>query len=99
MREFDLLKHVYATVGSAGPSVLIGPGDDMALVRLGDRQLLAAVDQIVDGRHVTVSTMPIELVGRKAITRSLSDVAAMAGRPVALMAAATLPADFGHDFL
>ena len=72
MREFDLLQHVYqASSGLAGP-VVIGPGDDMALLRLGGRDLLVAVDQVVAGRHFDATT-PIALVGRKAVTRSLSD--------------------------
>jgi thiamine-monophosphate kinase len=97
MREFDLLEHVYARSGGPDERVLIPPGDDMAMVRLGGRELLAAVDQVVDGRHVLLATTPIELVGRKAVARSLSDVAAMAARPVACLAAVTLPPDFGGE--
>ncbi|MHC4218410.1 MAG: thiamine-phosphate kinase [Planctomycetota bacterium] len=97
MRESELLQHVYAMAGAATSDVPIPPGDDMAMVRFHDRALLASVDQVVDGRHVDLERVPLELVGRKAITRSLSDVAAMAAKPVALMAAVTLPPDFGHE--
>ena len=83
MREFDLLRYIYDATAPAARHVLIGPGDDMAMVRLGSRHLLAAVDQLVAGRHVDLAATPLELVGRKAIARSLSDVAAMAGTPVA----------------
>jgi thiamine-monophosphate kinase len=97
MREFDLLEHVYARSGTADERVLIPPGDDMAMLRLGGLELLVAVDQIVDGRHVLVESTPIELVGRKAVTRCLSDVAAMAAKPAAALVAVTLPPDFGAD--
>ena len=97
MRESELLQHVYAMAGPPTPDLPIPPGDDMAMVRFHDRGLLTAVDQVVDGRHVDLERTPIDLVGRKAITRSLSDVAAMAAKPVALLAAVTLPPDFGHD--
>jgi thiamine-monophosphate kinase len=97
MREFELLQHVYAAAGSPTERVPVGPGDDMAVVQLEGRTLLAAVDQVVAGRHIDPATTPLELVGRKAVTRSLSDVAAMAGRPMALMAAATLPPEFGRE--
>lgn len=97
MREFELLEHVYASVRETPDRVRVGPGDDMAVVRLAGRDLLAAVDQVVDGRHVTLATTPPGLVGRKSVLRSLSDVAAMAARPVAALAAATLPPDFGTD--
>jgi thiamine-monophosphate kinase len=97
MRESSLLGHIYATASKSDQRVMIGPGDDMAMVQLTGRRLLAAVDQLIDGRHVIVAKTPIELVGRKAITRSLSDIAAMAGVPLACLAAATLPPEFGDD--
>ena len=98
MREFDLLQHIYASNPGLDRRVLIPPGDDMGMVRLraSKGNILAAVDQLVDGRHVRLATTPIELVGRKAITRSLSDIAAMGAQPLATLVAATLPPDFGQ---
>lgn len=97
MREFALLEHIYASAHNRDPRVLIGPGDDMGLVKTGGAYLLAAVDQLIDGRHVRVASTPLDLVGRKAITRSLSDIAAMAGEPLATLVAATLPPQFGSE--
>ena len=97
MRESELLQHIYATTSGPTPLVPIPPGDDMAMLLVGDQSIMVAVDQVVAGRHVDLATTPLELVGRKAVTRSLSDVAAMAGHPVALLATAALPPDFGHD--
>ncbi len=97
MREFDLLNHIYSANVDLESRVLIGPGDDMGLIQMDGRRLLAAVDQLVDGRHVVVAKTPLEFVGRKAITRSLSDIAAMAGSPLATLAAVTLPPDFSED--
>lgn len=97
MREFSLLQHIYQATGEMHERVLIGPGDDMALLKLAGTKLLAAVDQIVDGRHVRLEATPIELIARKAITRSLSDIAAMAGKPVATLVAITLPVGFGEQ--
>ncbi len=97
MRESELLQHIYATASGPTPLVPIPPGDDMAMLLVGDQAILAAVDQVVAGRHVDLQTTSLELVGRKAVTRSLSDIAAMAGHPVALLATAALPPDFGHD--
>lgn len=97
MREFGLLSHIYKQSAGSPAHVLIGPGDDMGMVELREIKLLAAVDQIIDGRHFVLLNTPIELVGRKAITRSLSDIAAMGGVPVASLAAAVLPPDFGNE--
>jgi thiamine-monophosphate kinase len=93
MREFDLLKHVYAANSTLHPRVTIPPGDDMGMVSIDGRDVLVAVDQLIDGVHVRIESTPIELVGRKAIARSLSDIAAMAGRPVASLASVVLPKD------
>lgn len=97
MREFDLLRHVYAANRDLEPRIEIPPGDDMAMLRLDDPRVLVAVDQLIDGRHVDLAATPLELVGRKAVTRSLSDIAAMAGRPRATLVAVVLPPDFGED--
>jgi thiamine-monophosphate kinase len=96
MREFELLEHVYRANERLDARVLVPPGDDMALVAIeGGGRVLAAVDQLVAGRHVDLAVTPLALVGRKAITRCLSDVAAMAARPTAALVAVTLPPDFG----
>ena len=107
MREFDLLRHIYAANAGLPPRVTIPPGDDMGAVRLSggggegggarqDRDVLMTVDQVADGVHFDLRTTPLAKVGRKAITRNLSDVAAMAAKPVAAVAAACLPRDFGE---
>lgn len=95
-RELELLEGVYARNAALPASVLIPPGDDMAAVAFGSETLLIAVDQVVGGRHFVASTPPTS-IGRKAVVRNVSDVAAMAARPVATVVAAALPADYGRE--
>ncbi len=94
MDERALLEHIMESTRDT-PGVVIGPGDDMALLEVpGDRGtagLLISVDQVVDGVHVRADTTPWSAIGRKAVARALSDVAAMAGRPLASIVAAVLP--------
>ena len=97
MREFELLSHIYRSNTALPADVAIPPGDDMGAVTLGDTTVLVTVDQVADGVHIDLATTPIEKVGRKAITRNLSDVAAMAAKPVGAVAAACLPVGFGED--
>jgi thiamine-monophosphate kinase len=97
MREFDLLQRVYAANAALPARVTIPPGDDMGAVRIGDRDILVTVDQVGDGMHFRLEDTPIAKIGRKAITRNLSDVAAMAALPVGAVAAACLPRGFGED--
>ncbi|MCC6908981.1 MAG: thiamine-phosphate kinase [Phycisphaerales bacterium] len=94
MKEFRLLSRVYEHNAALDARVLIPPGDDMGMVRIDGAEVLAAVDQIVAGRHFTLDLTPLHLIGRKAITRNLSDIAAMAARPVAALAAVVLPLDW-----
>lgn len=97
MRESDLLSHVYARsadLARAFPAVLVGPGDDCAVVRApsGSGELLLKVDQVVEGRHFEPHpATPVELIARKALARAVSDVAAMAGTPLAALCAAAIP--------
>lgn len=95
MREFDLLHRIYAGNASLPPSVTIPPGDDMGAVRVGESEVLVTVDQVADGTHFDLRQHAIEKIGRKAITRNLSDVAAMGAVPVGAVAAGCLPRDFG----
>ncbi|MGH7149375.1 MAG: thiamine-phosphate kinase [Planctomycetota bacterium] len=63
-----------------GRGVRIGIGDDAAVLRLAQRDLLATADSLVEGVHFAPGTAP-RLAGGKAAGRVLSDMAAMAGLP------------------
>ena len=61
-QEDALLAHIHATVPGAA-HVLVGPGDDMALIRVGGGELLAAKDLLVEGRHF-VPSASMSQIGR-----------------------------------
>ena len=98
MREFELLDRIFAENAALPPSVLIPPGDDMAMLTLGaSTRLLAAADSVIEGRHTPKGIDPA-IIGRKAVLRNVSDVAAMANaRPVATLAAVVLPPGLAAD--
>jgi len=93
MRESELLEHIARASSDLGGDVLVGPGDDAAVVRVGGETLLLTVDQLVEGRHYEPGT-PHGRVAHKAIARSVSDIAAMGGRPRFALATAALPAGY-----
>lgn len=98
MRETDLLGHIFAGNAALDAKlVTIPPGDDMGAVRIGGEEFLLTVDQVADGVHFDLAAAPLEKIGRKAMTRNLSDVAAMAAQPVCALAAAMLPAGMADD--
>lgn len=76
------------------PQVLLGPGDDAALLRIGnasDGNCLVTVDALSDGVDFDLSQVDPRRAGRKCLAVNLSDMAAMAARPVAAFIALTLP--------
>ncbi len=91
MNEFDLIALLSRSL-PANDSVIAGAGDDCAVLDLGpgDRWVLFKTDAVVEGVHFTTETPP-EQIGHKALARCLSDIAAMAGTPVAALVTLALP--------
>jgi thiamine-monophosphate kinase len=68
----------------ADPRVQIGPGDDTAALRLSSgATCLVTTDMLLEGSCFVLAEAGPRRVGRKAMAVNLSDIAAMAGRPVA----------------
>jgi thiamine-monophosphate kinase len=99
MRENQLLAHIRARsadLAAAFGEVVVGPGDDCAVVRAGSGALLLlTVDQLVEGRHFDADT-PAADIAHKAIARSISDIAAMGGTPAWALATGLLPRRYGQ---
>jgi thiamine-monophosphate kinase len=95
MREFELLNHIYDANSRLTTRVIVPPGDDLAVITLDNgSQLLAGVDQLIEGRHFNSEDTTWRDVGRKAVARSLSDIAAMAAQPLAALATGVFPPGF-----
>lgn len=79
------------------PRVLVGIGDDTAVLSPQPLPLLATTDMLLEGVHFDLSRCTPRQVGRKAMNVNLSDIAAMAGQPTAALVAVGLPS--GADTL
>jgi thiamine-monophosphate kinase len=88
--EFELIARFARALPAAGERVVVGIGDDAAVLRPPEGELLVAtVDAVVGGVHFGPAFAP-EDVGWKSLAVNLSDVAAMGARPLwALLALAT----------
>ncbi len=76
----------------ADPRVLLGPGDDTAALRLTPgAPCLVTTDMLLEGSCFLLAEAGPRRVGRKAMAVNLSDIAAMAGRPIAAVVAVGLP--------
>jgi thiamine-monophosphate kinase len=80
--EFRLIRRLRRTIGAVDPSVIVGIGDDCAVLSLRDarKYLLLTCDPVVEGIHFKPSTPPRQ-IGWKAMARNLSDIAAIGGLP------------------
>ncbi len=74
----------------ASPSTPIGIGDDCASFLVADREVLVTTDMLLDGTHFDSAEHTPEQIGRKAVACSLSDIAAMAARPLGCVVAVGL---------
>jgi thiamine-monophosphate kinase len=99
MNEFELISLLTRSL-PGNSAVIAGAGDDCAVLDVGapERYLLFKTDAVVEGVHFTAETSP-EAIGHKAIARCLSDIAAMAGRPIAALVTLALPRKFDAGFL
>ena len=90
--EFEFIARVTRGLG-ASPDVLLGVGDDCAVVRNGDRCWLFSCDASLESVHFRRDYSPPHAIGWKAAAAAISDIAAMGGQPRFLLVTLALPAD------
>ncbi len=89
--EFELIRRFFSRPQAGHPGVVLGIGDDAAVLELPpDMQLVAAVDTLVSGTHFPERTDP-RSIGHRALAVNLSDLAAMGATPAWMTLALTLP--------
>ncbi len=90
-QEFELIDYHFKSHRHRRDDVLVGIGDDAAVLSLPPQQsLVVAVDTLVEGVHFPKQTLPCD-VGYKALAVNLSDLAAMGAVPAWATLALTLP--------
>src|SRR2546430_383433 len=96
MGEFEYINWLRGR-SRTDPRVLVGIGDDAAVLRASACPWLVTTDMLLEGSHFVLSEAGPRCVGRKAMAVNLSDIAAMAGKPVAAVVSAGLPRGAGED--
>lgn len=80
------------------PLLRLGPGDDAAVLRMGDvDECVMTVDMLTDRVDFELDKADPRRVGRKALAVNLSDLAAMAAEPLAAVIALVVPRKGGMD--
>ncbi len=92
--------HILTRRLPSGPRVRLGAGDDCAVVRMpgSPRDWLLKADPLIEGVHFLPHDPP-EQVGRKAVARVLSDLAAMGGDPHWALISLAAPAGTRTSYL
>lgn len=90
--EFGLIDLIKKRFPPQGEEVLIGIGDDTAVIK-GERDnyLLLTCDTLVEGVHFDLSYTPFRELGWKAMAANLSDIASMGGLPHYALVSLCLP--------
>lgn len=99
--EFGLIAELVRLFGT-DDQVLVGPGDDAAVLRVRHGHVVVSTDLMVEGRHFRRDWADAEDVGHRAAAQNLSDINAMGGLPthltIGLAAPGDLPVQWALDF-
>ena len=91
MKEFELIKRFFSEQAIKRKDVVLGIGDDCAIVTPSERQNIAiTTDTLVAGVHFPHETSA-RAIGHKSIAVNLSDLAAMGAEPSWISLAITMP--------
>lgn len=100
--EFALIEALVPLVVAEDAQVLVGPGDDSAVLRVKTGHVVVSTDLMVEGRHFRRDWCSGEDVGHRAAAQNLSDLNAMGGRArwltIGLAAPPSLPVSWALDF-
>lgn len=95
--EFRLIDEIGARVGPPHAGVLLGIGDDAAVLAPSPHPTVVTCDTMVEGVHFRFDLTPPRLLGRKLLAVNLSDVAAMGARPTTALLMVSLRPDLPRD--
>ena len=99
--EFGLIEALTG-IFAQGDQVVVGPGDDAAVLRVRTGHVVVSTDLMVEGRHFRRDWVSAADVGHRAAAQNLSDINAMGGRAtsltIGLAAPADLPAEWALEF-
>lgn len=89
--EFPMIDRIVA--GRSQPAgVLLGPGDDAAVVSTADARVAVSTDMLVEGRHFRLDWSSPHDLGRKAIAQNAADIEAMGASVTSFVVAFGAPA-------
>jgi thiamine-monophosphate kinase len=97
--EARLIKRISQLVGGNSSEVKVGIGDDAAVVKLNQPLAILTTDLLVEDVHFKKDVDPAYSIGYRSLIASISDVAAMAGKPRFVLVSLAIRNDCSVDFI
>ncbi|MGW0806943.1 thiamine-phosphate kinase [Nonomuraea sp. NPDC002799] len=96
--EFGVVNRITGRLPQ-GAAVILGPGDDAAMISAPDGRVVVSTDLLLEGRHFRRDWSSGYDVGRKAAAQNLADIAAMGAVPTSIVVGLGIPADLPVSWL
>lgn len=93
LAEDELIAAIARVVSDLEPGVVVGLGDDAAVVAPGGGELVLTTDLLAEGVHFEAGSLSAHDLGAKSVIVNLSDIAAMAASPRFALVALGVPPD------
>lgn len=95
--EFGLIKRIYRK--ARDKNVLVGIGDDAAVVKIGKKLAVITTDTLIEGDHFNLAYFTSEQVGMKAIEINVSDIGSMGASPKYALVSLALRRNMDVEFV
>jgi len=95
--EFGLIKHIQSQCKNLSSDVLVGIGDDAAVIVPQKNKTLITSDMMIEGVHFDLSFTTFHQLGYKFIAVNISDIFAMGGTPEHFIVGLGIPPNFKAD--
>lgn len=99
MNEAERIARLAAILGTARPGIVLGIGDDAAVLDAPEDPLVWSIDAAVEHVHFERAWLSPEDLGYRATMAALSDLAAMGARPLGVLAGLVLPPDLDEAWV
>ena len=97
--EFNFINKIIPNFSELVGDGMLGIGDDCAVIKQGDSDLLVTTDMLVEDIHFIRSEISAYELGYKSLAVNISDIAAMGGHPLASFISLAIPADMEVSYL
>jgi len=95
LAERELIRAIRKDFSKPGKDLILGIGDDAAVIKAGEKSLILTTDVLIEDSHFIRTLQPPYWLGRKSLNVNLSDIAAMGGTPRFALLGLGLPPTVG----